>query len=252
MIRELDAGKMKKISSMLFIGAIIIAGTIPFFNSFTNQGVNQEVSTFNNNSSYQEAPKSAAKTVQWYLLDINDKNTPAGQSFSFTGYIENRTVAPPYTKTNGISVYPVIDGHHCDGTDPDLINYPALIQLSYNNGSADGFFNLTYTVPLNYDNSQLMQINIDCVQDPSIFIWSNEFSNMTGNFENDITTETTIELSTDNDTPILNGHTYNFIFNLRNGQGNLIPIDAPNVNLYKNNSLTDLITGLSYTRISSG
>ncbi|UYP48172.1 hypothetical protein NEF87_004457 [Candidatus Lokiarchaeum ossiferum] len=245
--------KLKSISVLATM--ILIGCSLVFQNAIQLSAIEKldDTEDFYTNIDLSVTPKSAdSSTIRVYLLSINQTHTNRGKNLTFTGYVEKVSgivqIDPlilSYSNESGIDVFPIIDGHACDGSDGNTILYPNLTTKTSNINGDDGQFSFSYQVDSSYDIDQNMIINANCTTVEADNTYFGPDSIMNSSFVHDITVETFIDIDTNILSPLYDGNIFYVNYSIIDNLGTSLDFISENITIYRNNSLGDELLNIT-------
>ncbi|MHA1721417.1 MAG: hypothetical protein ACTSWX_01865 [Promethearchaeota archaeon] len=204
-----------------------------------------------NNSSFQDGnsiniPRSAGYNTKLFITGINQTHTVRGSNFTLNGYTQKYEGG--WINKSGIPVYPIMDGHLCDGSDLNLTLYPNLTVFSETKNSYAGQFSISINVPTDYDYTNDLGVLANITEIQSQLIYVDEHTVQNSTLNHDITTTTQLKVDTDTAAnPVLPGDQFTLSMTLQDSTGTDLTSATNNFNV-----LTNGVANASYSISSSG
>jgi len=204
-----------------------------------------------NNSSFQDGnsiniPRSAGYNTKLFITGINQTHTVRGSNFTLNGYTQKYEGG--WINKSGIPVYPIMDGHLCDGSDLNLTLYPNLTVFSETKNSYAGQFSISINVPTDYDYTNDLGVLANITEIQSQLIYVDEHTVQNSTLNHDITTTTQLKVDTDTGAnPVLPGDQFTLSMTLQDSTGTDLTSATNNFNV-----LTNGAVNASYSISSSG
>ncbi|QEE16210.1 hypothetical protein DSAG12_02040 [Promethearchaeum syntrophicum] len=214
---------------VICISVISIAGIFP------NLIPNDTKNPFDNESNLT-TPQSAAYNTLLFITGVDQTHTVRGSNFNLNGYVQKFDGS--WTNTSGIPVYPILDGHLCDGSDSNTSLYPNLTVLSSEINSMQGQFSISIIVRSDYDYSLDLEVlaNITEIAAQNIYVDEHTVQNTT--LYHDITTPTQIILDTGTDlNPVIPGDQFTLSMTFQDSTGTDLTSPSTNFNVLTNGAV---------------
>lgn len=214
---------------VICISVISIAGIFP------NLIPNDTKNPFDNESNLT-TPQSAAYNTLLFITGVDQTHTVRGSNFNLNGYVQKFDGS--WTNTSGIPVYPILDGHLCDGSDSNTSLYPNLTVLSSEINSMQGQFSISIIVRSDYDYSLDLEVlaNITEIAAQNIYVDEHTVQNTT--LYHDITTPTQIILDTGTDSnPVIPGDQFTLSMTFQDSTGTDLTSPSTNFNVLTNGAV---------------
>ncbi|MHA1562419.1 MAG: hypothetical protein ACTSPA_09875, partial [Promethearchaeota archaeon] len=242
---KLDSKISKRWLSILLIFTICIS--IASINGMFSNLVKDDSDISNNNESNLNIPRSATFNTKLFITSINQSHTIRGSNFKLNGYTEKVNISlGAFENTSGIPVFPIIDGHLCDGSDSNLALYPNLTVFSSLMNSWEGQFSISIPVPDNYDYSSDLGVLANITEINDILVDPNTVQNTTQ--YHDITTATLLTIDTGTESnPVMPGDQFTLSMTLQDSTGTDLTSPSSNFSV-----LTNGVPNASYNISSSG
>ncbi len=244
MNKKLNSKNSNKWFSILILFTICISSL-----SILSNLPNNESDKSNENERILDNPResSISRNTSLTITGINQTHTVRGSSFALSGYTE-KVISGSFVNTSGLPVYPIIDGHLCDGSDSNLVLYPNLTVLSSNINAMEGQFSILINVPDDYDYTSDIGVLANISDIPIQGILVNSFTVQNSTLNHDITTTTQLTIDTGTDTsPVMPGDQFTLSMILEDSTGT--GLNSPSTNF---TVLTNGTVNTSYSISSSG
>ncbi len=202
--------------SIVIIFAICISA-VSISGIFSNL-LNNEANISDQNENIQNTPRAATYNTKLFITNISQSHTVRGSNFMLNGYTQK--FEGGWINKSDLPVYPIIDGHLCDGSDSNSTLYPNLTVLSALKGSEEGQFSISINVPDDYDYTSDMGVlaNITKIESQSIYVDDYTVQNTT--LYHDITTPTSLTLDTETESdPVLPGDQFSLSMTFQDSTG---------------------------------
>ncbi len=225
----------------IFVICISVASMTGMFSNM----LNHEITIPNHDEGNQTSPRSAAHNVLLYITGINQTHTVRGSYFTLNGYTQNYSGG--WINTSNIPVYPILDGHLCDGSDSNLALYPNLTVLSSLQNTYEGQFSISIEVPDDYDYSSDLGVLANITKIPDE-IYVDDFTVQNTTLYHDITTTTVLTVNTETGSdPVMPGDVFTLSMTLQDSTGTDLTSASSSFNV-----LTNGFVNASYSISSSG
>jgi len=183
--------------------------------------LNNETNNSNHNEGNLKIPRAAGHNTLLFITGISQSHTARGSNFILNGYTQKFQTGFGFVNTSGIPVYPILDGHLCDGSDSNSVLYPNLTVLSSFQNTYEGQFSISITVQDDYDYTSDLEVlaNITEIISQSIFVDSYTI-NETQLIYHDITTPTALTLDTGTESdPVIPGDQFTLSMTFQDSTG---------------------------------
>ena len=233
----MNTKKNSKISnkwlSIVFIFAVCIS--LASISGIFSPLINNESKNSNSIEGNQKTPRAAVYNTKLFITNISESHTVRGSNFTLNGYTQK--MEGGWKNKSSIPVYPILDGHLCDGTDSNTTLYPNLTVLSAPMYSEEGQFSISIKVPDDYDYTSDLGVLANITIIPSIiFVDENTVQNTT--LYHDITTPTVLTLDTGTDSdPVMPGDQFTLSMIFQDSTGTDLTATSNNFNVLTNGAI---------------
>ena len=230
-----DSKISNKWLSIAIIFAICISG-FSITGMFSNLLSNESNST-NHDEINLRTPRAAGYNTLLYITGIDQSHTVRGSSFTLNGYTQEHQSGIIFANQSGIPVYPILDGHLCDGSDPDLIRYPNLTVISELKNGFQGQFSISVPVPDDYDYTSDLGVLANITTTPPNY-YADEHTVKNTTLYHDITTSTILTLDTGTETdPVMPGDQFTLSMTLKDSTGTGLTYSSGNFSVQTNGAV---------------
>ena len=169
------------------------------------------------NESNQKTPHAAVYNTKLFITNINQTHTIRGLNFTLNGYTQK--MEGGWINKSGIPIYPILDGHLCDGSDSNSTLYPNLTVLSKLKDSEEGQFSISINVPDDYDYTSDLGVLANITKISNIIL-VDDFTVQNTTLYHDITTSTLLTVDTETDSnPVIPGDQFTLSMTFQDSTG---------------------------------